>query len=77
MPIINFILDWESEIVNQSRLQTNFVRKLMLLHKNESSLEKQQFHGRIFFSSKSKSSKIKESLQDEGSDAKLIYQMLP
>ena len=30
-----------------------------------------------FFSTKSKSSKKKESLQDEGSDTKFIYQMLP
>ena len=30
--IMNFFPDWESEIVNQSGLQKNFVRKLMLLN---------------------------------------------
>ena len=50
----------------------------MLLHKGESSLEKKkQFYWRIFLSSKSKSGKEKESLQDKGSDTKFSYQMLP
>ena len=53
-----------------------FIRKLMLLRKNESSLEKNNFTEQCF-SSKSKSSNKKESLQDEESDTKFTYQMLP
>ena len=45
----------------------------MLLRKNESSLEKKQFHFKDFFSSKLKSSKKKESLQDEDIDTKFSY----
>ena len=48
----------------------------MLLRKNESSLEKNNFTEQCF-SSKSKSSNKKESLQDEESDTKFTYQMLP
>ena len=73
---MNFIPDWESEIVIQSGLQTN-CQKLMLLHKNESSLEKKSFPRGFSFSSKSKSGKEKESLQGKCSDTKFRYQMLP
>ena len=53
------------------------IRKPMLLCKNESSLKRKQFHWRIFYSSESKSSKTKESLQDDGSHTKFSYQILP
>ena len=53
------------------------IRKPMLLCKNESSLERKQFHRRIFYSSESKSSKKKESLQDDASHTKFSYQILP
>ena len=46
----------------------------MLLHKNESSLEKKNFTGS--FSSESKSSKKEESLQGEDNDTILSHQML-
>ena len=50
----------------------------MLLRKNDSSLErKKRFHFKSFFSNKLKSSKKEESLQDEDSDTKFSYQMLP
>ena len=49
----------------------------MLFRKNESSLEKNSYTEGFFFSSESKSSKKKESLQNEGSDTKFSYQMLP
>ena len=49
----------------------------MLLRKSESSLEKKTASLKEFFSSKSKSSKKKESLQDKGSDTKFSNQMLP
>ena len=53
-----------------------FVWKLMILCKNDSSLEKRkQFHWRIFLE-KSKSS-LQENLQNKGSDTKFSYQMLP
>ena len=57
-----------------------FVRKLMLLGKNESPFfekKKKNSFTEGFFSSKSKSSEKKESLQDEGSDTKFSYQVLP
>ena len=39
--------------------------------------KKNSFTEGFFFSSESKSSKKEESLQDEGSDEKFSYQMLP
>ena len=44
VPIMNFILDCESEIVNPFCLQTFCLGKLMLLPKNESFLERKQLH---------------------------------
>ena len=50
----------------------------MLLRKSESSLEEKKIVSlEEFYSSKSKSSKKKESLQDNGSDTKFRYQILP
>ena len=57
VPIMDFILNWESEIVNQSGLQANSSENWCFSTKNESSLEKKQFHRKNFFSNKSKSSK--------------------
>ena len=54
-----------------------FDKKLMLLRKNQSSLEKNFIHQKIFFSSEWKSNNKKERLQDEGSEIKISYQRLP
>ena len=51
-----------------------FVRKLMLMHKHESSIAKTLIEE--FVSTEGKSSMKKESLQDEGSVTKFSYQML-
>ena len=51
-----------------------FVRKLMLMHKHESSIAKKLIEE--FVSTEGKSSMKKESLQDEGSVTKFSYQML-
>ena len=53
-----------------------FLRKLMLLRRNESSSEQKTVSLKGFLSSKLKSSRKNVSLQDEGSDAKFSYHIL-
>ena len=57
------------------KFANKFVKKFMLLRKNESSLENKTISLEDF-SSELKFSKKKKSLQDEGSDTKFSYQML-
>ena len=68
-PIMNLIPDWESEIVNQSGLQTNSSENWCYCG-NERALQKKIVSLKDFL-------KKKESLQDKVSITKFSYQMLP
>ena len=76
VPIMNFIPDWESETVNQSGLQTNSSENLCYCAKMRA-LQEKTVSLKDSFLGKSKSSKKKESSQDEDSDTKVSYQILP
>ena len=64
---MNFIWDWESQIVNQSGLQIDSSENWCHCEKIRAFLKKNSFTEGFFFPSKFKSSKKKESLQGKGS----------